>query len=143
MPSTSSSSVIPASDVSARALWGGRIVTAIAVLFLTFDMAIKLLRLPVAVEATMQLGYPEVAVRTIGIIEAVCLGLYLWPKTALLGAVLWVGYLGGAIATHLRVGSPRLSHTLFPIYIAALLWLGLWLRSVRVRHVVRAAFRTG
>ena len=78
--------------------------------------------------------------QVIGIIEAVCLGLYLWPKASLLGAVLWVGYLGGAIATHLRVGSPLLSHALFPIYIGVVLWLGLWLRSSRVREVIRLAF---
>ena len=118
-------------------------MTALAVLFLSFDIAIKLLRLPMAVEATTQLGYPESAVLAIGLIEAVCLGLYLWPTTSLLGAVLWVGYLGGAIATHLRLGSPLLSHTLFPIYIATLLWLGLWLRSHRVREVLRLAFDAG
>ncbi len=143
MPSTSSSSPTPTPDVSARARWGGRGVTALAVLFLSFDIAIKLLRLPMAVEATTQLGYPDSAVLAVGLIEAVCLGLYLWPTTSLLGAVLWVGYLGGAIATHLRLGSPWLSHTLFPIYIAALLWVGLWLRSRRVREVIRQAFAAG
>ena len=143
MPSTSSASLTTIPDVSARARWGGRVVTAFVVLFLTFDIVIKVLRLPMAVEATTQLGYPDAAVQVIGIIEAVCLGLYLWPKASLLGAVLWVGYLGGAIATHLRVGSPLLSHALFPIYIGVVLWLGLWLRSSRVREVIRLAFDAG
>jgi hypothetical protein len=143
MAATPSSADPATPDVSPRARWGGRLVTAFAVLFLTFDVAIKLAQLPIAVESTMQLGYPASAVPVIGAVEAVCLALYLWPATAVLGAVLWVGYLGGAIATHVRVGSPLFSHTLFPIYVAGLLWLGLWLRSQRVRHVVRQAFHAG
>jgi len=63
------------------------------------------------------------------VIELVCLALYLVPRTAVLGAVLWTGYLGGAVATHVRIGSPLFSHVLFPLYVAALLWVGLWLRD--------------
>jgi hypothetical protein len=72
---------------------------------------------------------------TIGLIQVVCLAVYLLPRTAILGAVLWTGYLGGAIATHVRVGNPLFSHILFPIYVAALLWGGLWLRDRRLRGV--------
>jgi hypothetical protein len=68
----------------------------------------------------------------------VCLVVYLIPRTAVLGAILWTGYLGGAIATHVRVGNPLFSHLLFPVYVAALLWAGLWLRDERVRAVLRA-----
>lgn len=121
---------------SAKALWAGRVLSGIAVLFLTFDTAIKLLQLPVAVEGTMALGYPESAVFTIGAIELACLIAYLIPRTSVLGAVLWTGYLGGAIATHVRAESPLFSHTLFPIYIAALLWGGLWLRDRRTRALL-------
>jgi hypothetical protein len=121
--------------------WVGRALTALAVLFLTFDASIKLLRLPAAVTATAQLGYPVEAVLVIGAIEAVCLALYLWPRTSLVGAVLWVGYLGGAIATHVRAGSPLITHTLFPLFVAAFLWGGLWLRDAHARRVMRELVR--
>lgn len=128
------------STASSRAVWTGRILSALSVVFLTFDTIIKVLTLPVAVEATKQLGFTETAVFAVGLIEAVCLVLYLVPRTASLGAVLWTGYFGGAIATHIRAGSPLFTHTLFPIYIAALLWVGLWLRDGRLRRIVRTAF---
>lgn len=127
---------------SSKAVWVGRILSALLVLFLTFDTAMKVLQLPVAVEATQQLGFTAHAVFVIGVIEALCLVFYLVPRTALLGAVLWTGYFGGAIATHIRAGSPLFTHTLFPIYIAALLWVGLWLRDGRLRRIVRAVFDT-
>src|SRR5262245_36862019 len=111
MPTTPSAAALP--DVSVRARWAGRLVTAIAVSFLTFDAVIKVLSLPIAVTATTELGYPVSAIPMIGAIEIVCLALYLWPMTSLLGAVLWVGYLGGAVATHVRIGNPLFSHVLF------------------------------
>jgi hypothetical protein len=112
------------------------VMTTLAVLFLTFDTVIKLLRLAPAVQGTVALGYPEHAVAVIGAIELVCLVLYLVPRTAVLGAVVFTGYLGGAVATHLRIGNPLLSHTLFPIYVAALLWGGLYLRDPRLRALM-------
>ena len=112
------------------------VMTTLAVLFLTFDTVIKLLRLAPAVQGTVALGYPEHAVAVIGAIELVCLVLYLVPQTAVLGAVIFTGYLGGAVATHLRIGNPLLSHTLFPIYVAALLWGGLYLRDPRLRALM-------
>jgi hypothetical protein len=117
---------------SRRAVLAGRILSGIAVLFLAFDAAMKLLALPAAVEGTTQLGYPASTLLPIGIIQLICLALYLIPRTAIIGAILWTGYLGGAIATHVRVGSPLFTHILFPIYVAALLWVGLWLRDRRV-----------
>jgi hypothetical protein len=119
--------------ISRRARWAGRVISGLAVAFLAFDAAIKLLGMPPALEATARLGYPASTVLTLGLLEAVCLALYLVPRTALLGALLWTGYLGGAVATHVRVGNPLASHVLFPIYIAALLWAGLWLRDTRLR----------
>ena len=74
--------------------------------------------------------------RPLGILQLVLLALYLVPRTALLGAVLWTGYLGGAVATHVRVGNPLVSHVLFPVYVAALLWGGLWLRDRRTRALL-------
>jgi hypothetical protein len=119
-----------------RALWTGRVLTGVAVLFLVFDAIVKLLALPQAIEGTAQLGYPASVVQAIGVIELVCLVAYLVPRTAIIGAVLWTGYLGGAIASHVRLGNPLFTHTLFPIYIAALLWAGLWLRDRRVRALL-------
>jgi hypothetical protein len=123
---------------STRAVWTGRILSGIAVLFLAFDGSMKLLNLAPAVEATSQLGYPANVVVPLGVLQIVCLIIYLIPRTAPLGAILWTGYLGGAIATHVRVGNPLFSHVLFPTYIAALLWVGLWLRDARVRGLLSA-----
>jgi hypothetical protein len=117
-------------------IWTGRVLSGLAVAFLTFDATIKLLRLPMAVEGTTQLGYPERLVLPIGVIELVLLAVYLVPRLSVLGAVLWTGYLGGAVATHLRVGSPMLGFTLFPLYVAALIWGGLYLRDPRVRGLL-------
>jgi hypothetical protein len=117
-------------------VWVGRVLSGIAVLFLVFDSVIKVIKLPPAVEGTMKLGYPETAVIGIGIVELVCLAMYVVPQTSVLGAVLLTGYLGGAIATHVRVGSSLFSHTLFPIYVAALIWEGLLLRDELLRTLV-------
>ncbi len=119
------------------ALWAGRILTGLAALFLLFDAAVKVLELAPAVEGTIQLGYPASVIQGIGILQLALLVVYLVPRTSLLGAVLWTGYLGGAIATHVRVGSPLFTHTLFPIYVAALLWAGLWRRDRRLRAALR------
>jgi len=121
---------------SKKAMWTGRVLSGLAVLFLIFDASIKVLRSPFAVEATTQLGYPESVVVTLGLIQIACLIVYLIPNTSVLGAILWTGYLGGAVATHMRAQSPLFTHTLVPIYVAALLWLGLWLRDNRVRAVL-------
>ena len=80
-----------------------------------------------------ELGYPVEAALGIGLLEIACLAIYLVPRTSVLGAVLLTGYLGGAIATHVRVGNPLFSHVLFPTYVAALLWTGLFLREQRLR----------
>lgn len=114
----------------------GYVLTALVALFLTFDAAIKVLRLALAVQGTTELGYPADTVLWIGIIEFVCLGLYLVPRTAVLGALLLTGYLGGAIATHVRIGSPLLSHTLFPTYVALMLWGGVYLREARLGELL-------
>lgn len=124
-------------EPSRRAIWTGRILSGLAVAFLLFDATGKLLELAPVVESTTQLGYPVSVIRAIGLIQIACLAIYLLPRTSVLGAVLWTGYLGGAVATHLRVGSPLLTHTLFPIYVAALLWAGLWLRDRRARGLLR------
>ena len=124
---------------SSRARVAGRIATGLAALFLAVDAGMKLVTSPEALAGTVQLGWQPHHLPVLAVIEVVCLVLYLAPRTAPLGAVLWTGYLGGAIATHLRVDNPLLSHTLFPIYVAALVWGGLYLRDPRVRALLRPA----
>ena len=121
---------------SKKALWTGRVLSGLAVLFLLFDAGVKVLQHPMAVQGTVELGYPQGVLVTLGIVQLVCLALYLIPRTAVLGAILWTGYLGGAVATHVRISHPLFSHVLFPVYVAALLWVGLWLRDERLRTVL-------
>lgn len=119
---------------NARAMtWAGWILTGLFVLFMVFDTVIKLIRLPVVAQTLTGLGWPADLGFTIGVIELVVLALYLTPGTAVFGAVLLTGLLGGAIATHLRVGSPLASHTLFGVYLGLMGWGGLWLRDARLR----------
>jgi hypothetical protein len=122
--------------LSRKAIWTGRVLSGVAVLFLLFDAIVKLSRHPAAVEGTARLGYPVSIIFALGVLQAVCLVLYLVPRTSVLGAILWTGYLGGAVATHVRVGDPLFSHALFPVYIGVLLWAGLWLRDIRLRALI-------
>ena len=122
--------------VSSRQLWAGRIAGGVAVLFLLMDLVMKLMRVPAAVAGTRELGWPVEVILPLGIIQLLFLIVYLIPRTAVLGAILWTGYLGGAVATHVRVGNPLFSHQLFPIYVALLLWGALWLRDSRLRSIV-------
>ncbi|MGL4612034.1 MAG: DoxX family protein [Trueperaceae bacterium] len=116
-------------------LWAGRILSTLAILFLLFDGAIKVLRLAPAVEATTQLGYAEHLVAGLGFLVLLCLALYIIPRTAILGAVLLTGYLGGAIATHVQNGSPIFS-IIFPLLLGAFIWVGLALRDERMRKLL-------
>jgi hypothetical protein len=124
------------SEPSKKALWTGRILSGLAVLFLLWDATMKVLQHPMAMQGTKQAGYPESVVLYLGIVQLVCLVLYLVPRTSVLGAILWTGYLGGAVASHVRIGDPLFSHALFPVYVGALLWLGLWLREPRLHAVL-------
>jgi Na+/melibiose symporter-like transporter len=126
-------SAIETSPASRTSLWAGRILTALVVSFLLFDCTIKLMKLAPAVEGTVRLGYPVNLVAVIGIVLLACTALYVIPRTSILGAIFLTGYLGGAVASQLRIGEPLLSHVLFPIYFAALLWGGLYLREPRLR----------
>ena len=119
----------------------GLVLSGIAVLFLVFDAAFKFVGVKEAADATAQLEWPLHHMPLLGAIEVACLALYLVPRTAPLGALLWTGYLGGAIATHLRLDNPLFTHVLFPIYVAALLWGGLALRDARVRDMARSILR--
>jgi DoxX-like family len=124
------------SGVSTKKLWIGRILSALAVLFLLFDAVIKLVKIPAVAQSFSQLGYPINLAVTIATLELVCVAVYVIPSTSVLGAILLTGYLGGAIASHVRVGNPLFSHVLFPVYIGALLWGGLFLREGRLGSLV-------
>jgi hypothetical protein len=101
--------------------------------FLLFDAVLKLAKPPLVVESTVKLGYPAEVIVPLGVVLLVSTLLYLVPRTSPFGAVLLTGYLGGAIATHVRVGDPLASHVLFPVYVAVMVWGGLWLRDARLR----------
>jgi hypothetical protein len=119
---------------SRTTLWTGRILTGVfAVFILGASVAPKLLHMPIAEEIMAQLGWPAGFAFMIGLIELGCLILYLIPRTSVLGAVLMMGLFGGAMATHIRAGSPLFSHTLFSIYLGLFMWGGLWLRSPQLR----------
>jgi DoxX-like family len=120
-------------DVSKLQLWAGRSLSGFATLFLLVDSAMKLVKAPPAVEGSVQLGYPESVVFGLGVLLLVCIVAYAIPRSAVLGAILLTGYLGGAVATHVRVGNPLFSHTLFPVYVGVMIWGGLYLRDTRVR----------
>ena len=123
-------------ETSTAQVWTGRVLSGVAVLFLLMDATMKVMRIPAAVEGTVKVGYSAGVLVPLGILQLVCLVVYLVPRTAVLGAILWTGYLGGAVATHVRVGDPLFGHILFPTYVAALLWLGLWFRDSLLRALV-------
>ena len=115
--------------VSKKALWAGRILSALPVLMLLFSAVMKLLKPAPVVQEFGRLGYPEKLALIIGIIELACTIVYVIPQTSVLGAILLVAYLGGATVTHVRVGDPFF----IPIVLGILLWLGLYLRDPRLR----------
>lgn len=122
--------------ISNRRIWAGRILSALAGAFLLFDSAIKLTRIPPVVDAFGRLGFPVSLAQGIGILELACLAVYLIRPVAIPGAVLMTGFLGGAVATHVRIGDPLFSHVLFPTYIAIMLWAGLYLRDRRLQALL-------
>lgn len=122
--------------VSKTRRWAGYIMSGLAILFLLVDSVMKLIKPAPIVQGTIQLGYPESVIVGIGIVLLVCTVLYAIPQTSIFGAILLTGYLGGAIATHVRVGNPLFSHVLFPVYVAVLIWGGLYLRENRLRALI-------
>ncbi|QFT01421.1 MULTISPECIES: DoxX family protein [unclassified Labrenzia] len=117
-------------------LWAGRILTGLFALFmLGASIAPKLLHLPVAEDTLAELGWPAGYAFPIGLIELACLVLYLIPRTSVLGAILMMGLLGGAMATQIRAGSPLFSHVLFSLYLGLFMWGGLWLRAPDLRRL--------
>jgi DoxX-like protein len=128
-------SVIQTAPVSKKKLWAGRIISALPALFLLVDGIMKLVKPPVVVEATVKLGYPESTIIGIGIVLLAATVLYLIPQTSVLGAILLTGYLGGAVATHVRMGEGPFP-VFFPVIFGVLIWGGLWLRDDRLLALI-------
>lgn len=124
--------------VSKPARWLGRILSGFVIVFLLFDGAIKLVPWPVVTETLDRMGYgsSETLARSLGVITLVCTILYAVPPTSILGAILLTGYLGGAMASHVRIGSPLFSHILFGFYLGLMVWGGLWLRNRSLRALI-------
>ena len=119
---------------SRKRLWIGYAISGTLLLFLLFDSVGKLLKVTPVLEGSARLGYPDSSIVGIGVVLLVCTVLFAIPKTSLFGAILLTGYLGGAVATHVRVGSPLWTHQLFPVYIGVLIWLALCLRNEKLRR---------
>jgi hypothetical protein len=130
--------VVEEEPVSTSARWLGRVLSGLVILFLLVDGAIKLVPWPVVTETMDRIGYgsSETLARTLGLITVACTILYGVPPTSILGAILLTGYLGGAMASHLRIGSPLFTHTLFGFYLGLMVWGGLWLRDRKLRALV-------
>jgi hypothetical protein len=124
--------------VSKSALWIGRVLSGLVILFLLFDGGIKLVPWPIVTETMDKIGYgsSESLARSLGVITIACTVLYAVPPTSILGAILLTGYLGGAMASHVRIGSPLFSHVLFGFYLGLILWGGLWLRDRSLRTLI-------
>jgi hypothetical protein len=114
--------------------WIGWTLSGLVIVFLVMDATVKLLALPAATETGAELGFAGVGMtRGLGAILLVCTLIYVVPRTTVLGAILLTAYLGGAVATQLRVGAPLFTHLLFGVYLGVLVWAGLWLRDARIR----------
>jgi hypothetical protein len=122
-------------QVSPKILWAGRIISAVAVLFLLIDGVLKLLETADVVDVTVRLGYPESIIVNLGIVLIASTVIYVIPRTTVLGAILLTGYLGGAVATHVRTDGPLFS-ILFPVILGLLIWGGPYLRDKRLRAII-------
>jgi hypothetical protein len=124
--------------VSKPARRAGRVLSGLAIVFLLFDGTIKLVSWPIVTETMEKIGYgsSETLARTLGVITVACTVLYAIPPTSIVGAILLTGYLGGAMASHLRIGSPLFTHTLFGFYLGLMVWGGLWLRDRSLRGLI-------
>src|SRR5579859_7267882 len=129
----------PATAVSRPAIWLGRATSGLVILFMLLDGAIKLVPWPIVTETMDRMGYgsSENLARSLGAISLVCTKPYAIPPTSILGAILFTGYLGGAMALHVRIDSPQFSHILFGFYLGAMLWGGLWLSELKLRALVQ------
>ena len=132
------STTISAPPQRSTSLWIGRGLSALVVMFFLLDGAMKLPPLQPVIDAMGELGWPADAAtaRSLGVLMIAIVALYAYAPTSLLGAILMTAYLGGAVATHARIGSPLFTHTLFGVYVGALAWAGLWLRNPQLRALL-------
>jgi DoxX-like family len=128
--------VTESAPISGKAQWAGYVLSGLVILFLLLDGTIKLVPIAAVTDSLAQLGYPAELARSLGVLTLVCTLLYAIPRTSVLGAILLTGLFGGAIATHLRVGSPVFSHLLFGLYLGVTMWAGLYLRDARLRTLI-------
>ena len=120
-----------------RKYWIGWIMSGLSIAFLLMDSTMKLLALPIVLESGAPLGFAGADIaRGLGVVLLGCTLLYVVPRTSVIGAILLTGYLGGAVATHVRVGSPLFTHVLFGVYLGVLLWGGLYLRVAEMRKLI-------
>jgi hypothetical protein len=133
MPTTDQTATLPRA-----AIWAGRVLSGIVILFMIFDASMKLIPLAVVTDSMTELGYPPsiALARGLAVAILVCTALYAFPRTAVLGAILLTGYMGGAMASHLRIGSPLFSHILFGFYLGLMVWGGLYLRDRQLRALI-------
>jgi hypothetical protein len=124
--------------VSTKAIWLGRILSALAIVFFVMDGVMKFVQPQVVIDATQQIGWPvdSMTLTTLGLLLLACTALYAFPRTAVLGAILLTGYLGGAVASHARNGDPLLTHDFFGVYLGLFVWGGLWFRDARIRSLI-------
>lgn len=116
--------------------WAGYVISALPALFLLVDAIAKFFKPAPVITGTLELGYQESVIIPLGIVLLVSVILYAIPQTAILGAILLTGYLGGAVATHVRIGNPLFTHVLVPVYLGVFIWLGVYLRDPRLRRLV-------
>jgi DoxX-like family len=125
--------------LSASAPWIGRLLSGVVIVFLLVDTLGKLIKVGPVIEGTLKLGYPESAIVPLGVLLLVGVVLYAIPRTSVLGAIYLTGFLGGAVATHFRIGSPLFTHVLFAVYVAVFVWGGLALRNPRLLSLLTDA----
>lgn len=123
-------------NTSKGMLWTGRVLSGLVIAFCIFDFGFKFTGAPIVTQTGEQLGWHAGTAPMLGIILAACTALYTWPRTAILGAIVLTGYLGGSVATHVRVESPLFSHILFGVYLGVMAWGGLWLRDPKLRALI-------
>jgi DoxX-like family len=128
----------PYRGAGASMIWIGRVMTGLVSAFLVIDATMKLIQPQVVIDSTRGIGWPadSVMLSVLGCLLLISTALYLFPRTAVLGAIILTGYLGGAIASHARIGSPLLTHDLFGVYLGLFVWGGLWMRDSRIRALI-------
>ena len=124
-----------AGEISAGRIWTGWTISGLMAAFMLFDAGARFAKPAQVAEAFARTGWPMRLSSTLGAILLTCAAFYLVPQTSVLGAILLTGYLGGAVATNLRLGIPLLTHTLFPVYFGVVIWIGLWVRDPRLGSV--------